>query len=365
MLSAEQAPSTARPSPRRAGHRQLVLVGLGGFLVAIGLLLRFYAAPRLVAAPTNLYLTLTLKAPGSSYFNEGTLTSTHNATLAYNLTIRGNPADSTSKLAVWDSYAALSDPKTGAQVNSTYQRAVFDRRTGELQNCCGASVNDDTTIRQHGIGTFWPIGTRKTTYQVFDVNGQSAWPATYSGTARIQGITVYRFTQHIPSTLVAQMAGVPLSLLGVHKTGNVVANRYYQADNTFWIDPRTGVLIDTDQRILSVLHGPGGEGKLIGAQANLKMTPASQRALASLANKNAAQIALVRQTGPLGGIVVGLILILAGTIPFRRSRRAASRRRRRARAREALAAGEVAGDDPGKEDPGEEGPTEQFGSPAP
>ena len=356
-------PGTAERPP---GRWRPALAGLGVFLLVIGLMLRFYAAPRLVAAPTNLYLTLTLTAPGSAYFNEGALTSEHNATLSYSLTIRGDPKDSTGKLAVWDSYAALSDPKTGAQVNSTFQRLVFNRRTSELLTCCGASVNDDTRIRQHGIGILWPIGTRKTTYEVFDVNAQSAWPATYSGTARVQGITAYRFTQHIPPTLVAQMPGVPLSLLGVHgKTGNVVANRYYQADNTFWIDPRTGVLIDTEQRILSVLHGPGGEGTLLGVRADLKMTPASQRSLASLASKNAAQIKIVRQTGPLGGVVLGLILILAATIPFPGRRRAALRRRR-ARAREALAAGDLDDDMAGHmagDDPGAEGPTEEFGSP--
>lgn len=87
---------------------------------------------------------------------------------------------------MWDSYAALADVKHGVLVNSVYWRAVFNRRTGQLRSCCGASVNDDTLVRQRGIGLFWPIGTRKATYQAFDVNAESAWPATYRGMARIQ-----------------------------------------------------------------------------------------------------------------------------------------------------------------------------------
>lgn len=319
-----------RETPRRStGRRRLALIGLGAFLVVLGLLLRFYAAPRLVAAPVNFYETDVLHASNATYFNQGTLTTQHGADLTYTLTIRGDPQASTNKYAVWDQYAVLADPTHNAQVNSTYQRAVFDRRTGELLNCCGASINDDTQIHQSGVGLFWPIGTRKITYQVFDVNAESAWPATYSGTARIQGVSTYRFVQHIPATQVAQMAGVPLSLLGVHgKTGNVVANRFYQADNTFWVDPRTGVLIDTDQHIMSVLRGPGGEGRLLAADADLKMSQASQKQLATLANKSALQISTLRVNGPVGGVVVGLILILAGTIPFRRlrpRRRAAKR----------------------------------------
>ena len=54
------------------------------------------------------------------------------------------------------------------------------------------------------------------------------------------------------------------------------------------------------------------------ADADLKMSASSQRQLAALASKNAASIATLRKTGPLGCGILGLILILAATIPFRR-----------------------------------------------
>lgn len=309
-----------RETPRRGkGPGRLALTCLGAFLVASGLLLRYYAAPRLIAAPANLYQTDILRAPGASYFDEASLTTRHDVTLTYTLTIRGDPQASTGTTAVWDSYAALADVKHGVLVNSVYWRAVFNRRTGQLRSCCGASVNDDTRVRQRGIGLFWPIGTRKATYQAFDVNAESAWPATYRGMARIQSIMTYRFVQHIPPVRVAQVAGVPSSLLGLRgKARNVVADRYYQAENTFWVDPRTGVLIDAEQRIRSVLHGPGGQGQLVVADANLRMSESSRRQMAALASKNAASIAMLQVTSPLGGIILGLILILAGTVPFRR-----------------------------------------------
>ena len=52
----EQAPTRLRlpHAPRRGrGLGRLVLAGTGAFLVAFGLLLRFYAAPRLIAAPST------------------------------------------------------------------------------------------------------------------------------------------------------------------------------------------------------------------------------------------------------------------------------------------------------------------------
>jgi hypothetical protein len=307
--------------PLRGSSRRLrpVLAGLGAFLVVFGLLLRFYAAPRLITAPADFYAVISLADPHASYFDQGTLTATRNATLTFTNTIRGDPAASTGTVAIWDSYTVLADPKRKIQLQATFQRSAFDRRTGELANCCGASVNDDTQVRQDGIGVvFWPIGTRETTYQVYDTNTERAWPARYSGTAVVQGLSTYVFTQRIPATVVQQLPGVPTALLGLPGPArNVVADRTFQADNTFWVDPRTGVPVDAEERILSVLHAPNGRGQLTVAGADLKMTPASQRWLADRSRHSAASIEALRRAGPLGGIAGGLSLLLAGTVPAR------------------------------------------------
>jgi hypothetical protein len=313
------------------GRIRVTLVGLGAFLIIAGLLLRFYAAPRLIAAPAGFYSTVTLTDPHASYFDQRALTTRRDVTLTYNDTIRGDAAASTGTIAVWDSFTVLEDLKRNIQLIATYQRSAFDRRTGELTNSHGASINDDTRVRQYGIGVvFWPIGTQKTTYQVYDTNTERAWPAAYSGTATVQGLLTYRFTQHVPVTVVQQLQGVPASLLGLPgPSRNIVADRTFQASNTFWVDPRTGVPVSARERILSVLHGPGGKGSLMVASASLTMIPASQRSLAAVARQNAASITTVSKTGPLGGILLGVLLILAGTIPVRRLPRVPLRRTRR------------------------------------
>lgn len=110
------------------------------------------------------------------------------ATLNYTVTLRGDPAASTGQTAVWDEFSSLADPKHQVIVQSTYQRAAFDRRTGELRNCCGAALNDNTRLRVSGIGIPWPIGTKKTSYRVFDTNTGRSWPATYAGQQRNNGV---------------------------------------------------------------------------------------------------------------------------------------------------------------------------------
>src|SRR6202012_981819 len=98
------------------------------------------------------------------------------------------------------------------------------------------------------------------------------WPASYVGEAKDTGVQTYGFVQHVPAPPVDQKAGVPPSLLGISgPSKNVVANRYYQATNTFWVDPRTGVLVDEEVKGQSFLTGPGGQGRLVAVSFDLRM----------------------------------------------------------------------------------------------
>jgi hypothetical protein len=308
----------------RQGHGQLrvVLLGLGAFLVVVAVLLKFYAAPQLIAAPDDVYETDTLVSPHSSYFDEGQLVTWRDVRLTYTLTIRGDQRASSNKIAVWDSFASLADPKLHNIVNSVYQRSAFDRRTGQMVACCGASVNDSTQIKQTGIGLFWPIGTKQQTYTVFDNNSMKSWPAHYVGEAKDTGVQTYKFTQHVPATRVDVMTGVPTSLLHIPgPSRNVVAYRYYAADNTFWVDPRTGVLVDEEVKAQSYLTAANGQGQLAAVNLDLRMDPASRHSLADQANKNAASITMISVLGPLALGVLGIILLLAATSPWRYLRR--------------------------------------------
>jgi Porin PorA len=315
-------PSPGPGTAKRRGRLHVVLAGAGAFLLVAGLLLRFYAAPQLIAAPVDLYEQDTLVSPHASYFDQGALVTRNNVRLTYTLTVRGDQDASTSTTGVWDSFASLADPQRHNVINTVYQRYAFDRRTGQLSMCCGASVNDSTSVHQSGIGLFWPIGTKKQTYSVFDNNSMKAWPAAYTGEAQDTGVQTYEFVQHVPATLVDQMTGVPTSLLGIPgPSQNVVANRYYQATNTFWVDPRTGVLVDEEVNGQSYLTGPNGQGRLVAVNFDLRMDQTSRQSLADLASKNAKSIAMVNVLGPLGLGVLGLILLLFAFTPWRHLRR--------------------------------------------
>jgi hypothetical protein len=317
-----EPPERVATARQDRGRLSVVLLGLGAFLVVVAALLRFYAAPQLIAAPNDVYETDTLVSPHASYFDEGQLVTWHDVRLTYTLTIRGDQRASSGKIAVWDSFASLADPKLHNVINSVYQRSAFNRRTGQLVQCCGASVNDSTQIKQQGIGLFWPIGTKKQTYTVFDNNSMKSWPAHYVGEVEDTGVETYEFTQHVPATVSDVMTGVPTSLLGIKgPSRNVVANRYYTADNTFWVDPRTGVLVDEEVKAQSYLTATNGQGRLNAVSLDLRMTPGSRHSLADQANKNATSITTISVLGPLALGVLGIILLVVAFSPWRRFRR--------------------------------------------
>ena len=317
-----EPPARVATARQERGRLSVVLLGLGAFLVVMAVLLRFYAAPQLIAAPNDVYETDTLVSPHASYFDEGALVTRHDVSLTYTLTVRGDQRASTGKIAVWDQFASLADPKRHNVVNTVYQRSAFDRRTGQLVQCCGASVNDSTQIKQRGIGLFWPIGTKKQTYTVFDNNSMKSWPAHYVGEVKDTGVETYKFTQHVPATVSDVMTGVPTSLLGIKgPSRNVVANRYYTADNTFWVDPRTGVLVDEEVKADSYLTATNGQGHLGAVSLDLRMTPASRHSLAAQANKNAQSITTISVLGPVALGVLGIILLILALAPWRRLRR--------------------------------------------
>ena len=317
-----EPPARVATERQERGRLSVVLLGLGAFLVVVAALLRFYAAPQLIAAPNDVYEIDTLVSPHASYFDEGALVTRHDVSLTYTLTIRADQRASGGKIAVWDSFASLADPKRHNVVNSVYQRSAFNRRTGQMVDCCGASVNDSTKIAQKGIGLFWPLGTKKQTYTVFDNNSMKSWPAHYVGEVKDTGVETYEFTQHVPATVSDVMTGVPSSLLGIKgPSRNLVANRYYTADNTFWVDPRTGVLVDEEVKADSYLTATNGQGHLNAVTLDLRMTAGSRHSLAKQADKNAQSIATISVLGPLALGVLGIILLILATAPWRRFRR--------------------------------------------
>ncbi|GAA0580513.1 DUF3068 domain-containing protein [Actinomadura livida] len=308
------------------------LIGIGAFLVAAGVLVRFYVAPMLIGAPTDIYQVTRLQAENATYLDASSVTVRTGATVAATATARGDVKAAGDGTAVWDTTTVVQDLARGYTIDIQNARYAFDRRTGGLKDCCEAAVQGDKTVQMSGVGLFWPVEANKRDKRLFDTTTRQTWPAVFEGEERIDGRLTYRFVQHIPETKVAgDVPPLPAGLFG-RPDGDpaVEAERHYRVDATYWIDPRTGAPVDQRRHLVTTLRPKEGPGSLVVADLNLRMTPESRKALRERSDDGAGKIQLLETVVPLTAAGAGLAAVIAGlllTLPGgRRTSRRGTRR---------------------------------------
>jgi len=296
----------------------LILAGLGAFLILVAVLLPTWVVSRVVKFPLNEYQTATLEATNASYFSVASLTEKTGVTLEATYTIKGDGSAGNSSTAVWNEFSYVYDLTNHKAVEQTSRRFAFNRRTGQLVDCCGASVNGDKSVRQYGlIGYVFPIGTQKQTYQVFNTTLKKTEPFVYSGTANVGGIQAYEFVENIPPTETTTQT-LPGSF--VHSSAASVTLGEYDAEHViYYIDPETGALIDVNEQQSTTLRTSATAApSLVGFDADLVATPATLATVVGLDSSGRRELTLLDTTLPIVFGVVGGIALLAGIFLNRR-----------------------------------------------
>src|SRR5690242_1808194 len=299
---------------RRTG---LVLAGLGTFLIVFALLQAFWVTGQVIKFPLNQYASVTLTDPNASYFSVAKLTEMSGVNLEATYTIKGNAAAGSSSTAVWNQFIYVYDQTNKLPVQTITRTFAFDRRTAQLVNCCGANVNGDSSIQQHGyVGYVLPIGTKKQTYDVFDTNLNKPVPFKYTGIGEAGGTQAYKFSVNVPPTQNGTQT-VPGSLVN-SSAASVTLPQFYEVHSTYWIDPVTGALLNVTQDEKLTLRNTDGSTALSLLNANLAATQASIDGLVAIDNNQLSKASLVGTLLPLMAGVVGLLLLIVGLVLFRR-----------------------------------------------
>src|SRR6202451_4540695 len=277
----------------------LILAGLGAFLILVAVLLPTWVVGQVVKFPLNEYETATLQASNASYFSETALTERTGVTMEATYTIKGNASAGNSSTAVWNEYSYVYDLTNHHAVQTMTRTFAFNRRTGQLVDCCGESVNGDKSVRQTGlVGYVFPIGTQKQTYQVFDTTLKKTMPFVYSGTTTVQGIGVYEFVENVTLT---QIAKVTLPGSYVHSKAATVTIGEFDAEHlTYYVDPETGALVDVNELQSTTLRTSATAAPaLVGLNADLIATPASVSQIVGLDRSGRNELTLIETTLPL------------------------------------------------------------------
>ncbi|HUZ22565.1 MAG TPA: DUF3068 domain-containing protein [Streptosporangiaceae bacterium] len=289
----------------------LVITCLGAFLVAFALLLRFWVPGYVITFPLNEYSVTTMTGSDITYFSPSTLKEHSGVKATTTKTIEGDVESGSPSVAVWGSFTALEDTTNHVAIQYASQRSAFNRRSGELVNCCAAAIGSNTRVRQSGQGFRWPFGTRHRTYQIFDVTLLRPVPVQYEGTDTIDGMITDKFVEHVVNRRFGQQT-LPGPLVGLKEQATVNLPEFLTATNTYWVDPVTGIPVDetTDQAIS--LEGSGGASRLVLLAGQLAQTRASVSAAVAGAGQSHKKIQWIENTGPLIGLLAGIVALAGG-----------------------------------------------------
>jgi hypothetical protein len=304
-----------------------VLIGLGTFLIAIGMLVKFYAVPTLEVVPTNYESTTHLEAKDATIFNRQELRPETVDLAISSHTVAGDYPDAPDGVVVWANNVTVTPEGWDDPFQQSRELSPFDEKTGEassydvgfeeVENAEGEIERIDVT-REGQIYKF-PFDTQKKDYLQWDAELGEATIAQYEGEEDLEGTTVFRFVQIIEPTVIDTVEASG-SMFGVDEP-TVQADMVYEMTRTLYIEPVTGAPLNRVEERNQVLSYNGTE--VPAFVGTVQYTEESQADSLDRVQTRATLLELARWVAPIGFVVLGLLSIGAGLFLHRRQESAA------------------------------------------
>ena len=308
-----------------------LLAGLGGFLIVLAGMLRFYAVPALAKAPLspgedngginvsiNEGVAEQLLDPAALAAGEDPIRT--NVPLVSTRNTRGDVQAAETEeaqfedLAIYDSFSRLTD-SAGTVVNADTIRVAFNRVSSELANCCGANY-DGQEVTFEGINPLkFPMFAQQQDYQYWDSTLLKAWPAVFQGQEELFGATVNKYVMTIPPTKVGDQE-LPGSLVNSDED-SVMTGAYYANVRTLYVEPTTGSIVKGVEEQNQYFQAPDGT-QVPKIKATIGAPDSEVEKSVNTAMDSANLINLLNKTVPLIAIIGGVISLLVGLLLLRR-----------------------------------------------
>jgi hypothetical protein len=309
-----------------------VLLGLGVFAVALGLLLRFYAYPQLAKAPLDNESTSVAQGSGITALVVETVDGAPAPEIRENLSLTSTTyvtgdltrpeVEEDGDVAVYVEAIEIVDDASSTPVSGSVRSLCVDRHTAEAVAPCegqyieqqkdNRQVGDRDEVQQPGLSFKFPFGTEQRDYDYYDLSVRKAITARFDGEENVRGLDTYRFTMSVPPTKIADRE-VPGSLIGRPDEPSVEAELYYQVERTVWVEPATGIIVvgeqDGKQELLAEGQNPG-EGTPV-FEGKLRFNEKTITDNVKRAEDGRGDLMLLT-TWPIVMWVVGALLIAAG-----------------------------------------------------
>ena len=218
-----------------------------------------------------------------------------------------NPAKSTGNVVVFISRTCANVDRSNPPrclrksdnrlISNDVEVFAVDRHTG-------MSVPDQASYgatSHMGLVNKFPFGTTRRTYPFWDNVVHQAYPASYAGTAVLNGLQTYKFVMRVPKTRTFIVQGVKGT---------------YQLVRTMWVEPITGSIVDQARHEVRQL--PDGT-TVIDLHDHF-----SRSTVANFVNGRKSDISrlhVYETVAPIVSCVLGVLLLVAGLfLALRRGR---------------------------------------------
>jgi hypothetical protein len=329
------------------------LAVLGVLCLAAAAILKWVALPSQAKVPSNENTTRQFDGNAKVLFNPQALSSGDpRAALAVNTPV--NASRTVKTLATSGNVAEMQDTRTlrtanGQNVGSTQATYAVDRKTLEATSDHPSSWH---VTAAKGLTVSWPIGTQKKDYTGWVSDTQTTTTLKYLRQETKQGLTTYVYQANTqpapikdPQVLATLPKTLPISALQalssvlplpadvkaqltalLPRLPQPVTLAYnYQVNATYWVEPTTGLVIDTQREEVRtagiVLPGNTVAGAIPVFDVTTAYTSGSVNSAASDAKDKKGTIDLLGSTLPLILLIIGILALLAALILFLLSRR--------------------------------------------
>lgn len=286
-----------------------VLIGVAVAAAALALLLPTVVVPH--SKKTPLDLNITQVSSGPAKLLDASTGQIKNVTLQATRVVKTDSHASDSKNTTVNETLCIviftGDKKVNClpatdpnSLSISTDRVTADRKSAESVHVAkyAENVNGDTSVRHVGLSYKFPIDTKKKTYQFFSPDLEKAYPATYEGTSKIRGLTVYKF--------VSKTGVQPYKIQGT-------LPGTYDDTRTVWVEPKTGTIVDGQERQIQTL-----ESGQVALDTTLSFEDSAVKFQSDFAKKKIDALKLAQVWAPLILIVVAIAAAVGAFLLLRR-----------------------------------------------
>lgn len=307
------------------GRAASVALLLGLLLLVAAPILRFWVTPALAQSPQvpggGQLVTFTTTGTITTLFDLESAEATPNAEPLAVTRVLSSRADAGAaqtaeeqglNVAVVDTLDRISTADATTIRQSQYRLAA-DRHSQALVDCCGTQVGG-TQIPVAGAGNplRFPWFTPPAAYPYLDTTLMAPIDMKYIGTEAVGDIDAMKFQQGVPPTALGTVE-VPGALVSSEQP-TVQLTRSYSANNTLWVDPTTGVILRSAERVRETLRDDAGKDVVTLLVMSLASTPEQQDTQLAIAHEQGRPVLWAHTYAPLICFGVGALLTLLGLL---------------------------------------------------